>query len=959
MKYFLRCLKLFPAIFVFLLSLQEAFTTHNLAGQITARRLQGNTYEITLTTYTDPAPAGVDRCSADIEVWTVGPNQQLITILEDIPRGNGPIDPRPPIGCEIQNSRRGVEVYITVKRNIYTTTISLSPGNYELRYYDPTRREDIINITRSVDQTFYLETRISIPNPILGFNNTPILLNTPLDEACIGKYWTHNPGGFDPDGDSLAYKLRESYQYNPVEGISPQKTNGYRFPDAIFNNGPLTMNPITGLMTWDRPVKEGVYNIAYEVEEWRNGVKLGYVVRDMVIIVKKCKNDPPVIEAITDTCVIAGKTLRFDFEAYDPNGTDSIYLKLNNDGIGNNGPFSVSNKPIITGFIIDKELGRIPFRDLPISTANKLIRFPDTLELIDTIKGTFVWNTVCDNIRKQFYQVDFFANDNLSYIGRSGTTLLTANHLVAISVIPPPPGTLRALKSARSVTLSWDPSSCDNAIGYNIFRKIGTSSWNQDTVCCQDKPLQSGYELIQFSEGWDKLSYTDDLEGINVLDADSVCYLITAVYRDNFNPSIDDRLESCTSNQVCISIESDKLYITNDSVSVTDASAGVIFVSWSQPKQVDSFYPVPLTYRLYRKQGESGPFGQIASLSYTDTTYLDRGLNTEDFSYSYKIRLYDAQNRRIPTGDTLTQIASSIYLTTRGDNGTITLSWQETVPWSNTVYEIYRAEGTGNYSLLANIAATGTDTHTYIDRNLANDTRFCYFIRSRGAYLPIVPGIKPLLINDSQVSCEVPSDKEAPCLPELFAQRNCDENVHEVRIVKQTGLCDEDGKSIILFISDLKEGTYTEKLSLPFSSFGKDTTISLEYEEGSIFLNGCYAIQTEDLTGNVSELSEPVCVENCPNLRVGNLFSPNGDGINDVFTPLSYRDVDLIRFTVYDRWGRVMKDNLSNIDILWDGSGPSATEAAEGVYYYHLEYREKGADEGSILRLVGWVTLLR
>ena len=47
--------------------------------------------------------------------------------------------------------------------------------------------------------------------------------------------------------------------------------------------------------------------------EYRNGVPLGHVLRDMVIIVKSCPNNPPVIETITDTCVTAIDTLHFDF----------------------------------------------------------------------------------------------------------------------------------------------------------------------------------------------------------------------------------------------------------------------------------------------------------------------------------------------------------------------------------------------------------------------------------------------------------------------------------------------------------------------------------------------------------------------------------------------------------------------------------------------------------------------
>ena len=66
----------FIGILVLLVGWGHLHATHNLAGQITAEYLGNNTFEITLTTYTDPAPAGVDRCAASIEIWSVGPNPQ-------------------------------------------------------------------------------------------------------------------------------------------------------------------------------------------------------------------------------------------------------------------------------------------------------------------------------------------------------------------------------------------------------------------------------------------------------------------------------------------------------------------------------------------------------------------------------------------------------------------------------------------------------------------------------------------------------------------------------------------------------------------------------------------------------------------------------------------------------------------------------------------------------------------
>lgn len=939
---------------------KRLWASHNLAGEIVAKRINGNTYEITLTTYTDPAPKDVDRCSVDIEIWSTGANPQLIAILETIPRANGGTDPSPPSDCTLPNPRRGEEVYITVKKNIYVVTYSFpGPGNYELRFTDLARREDVDNMNDPGNTSFYVETRVSIPNPVIGFNNTPVLLNTPLDEACIGKIWTHNPGGIDPDGDSLVYYLQPSFQYEPAKGLQPQPVNGYVFPDGpAFDNGPLVQDSATGLMSWLTPNEPGVYNIAYVVEEWRNGVKLGYVIRDMVIFVKDCDNDPPVIQSITDTCVIAGQTLAFDFLSFDPNPEDSLYLQLNNAGIGNNGPFSVPNRPTINGVIIDGEIGRIPFSGLPITTVNKLERFPDSVAYIDTVRGTFEWTTVCDNIRSQFYQLDFYAHDNFGYVGRNNTTLLSANHLVTINVIPPGPSMLTATKESRQISLNWMPTECDNALGYNIYRKLDSADFVQDTVCCETSPAFLGYELIGYNEGWANTSFVDSLNSVGDLFNTDICYVVSAIYGDAFNPSIDAKLESCASNQVCVGIQSEVFYMTNDSVSVTDSVNGEIFLSWSDAKNIDDFFPRPLSYKIFRAEGQAFPDEEIATLSLGDTVYTDTGLDTESRGYNYRVVLVDSSGTEIPARDS-SNLASSIFLELSGDNGEIRLSWGEKVPWFNRQYVVFRVDTAGSLSVLDTVAGTGAGMHTYLDEGLVSGREYCYLIRSIGDYEPLIPGIKSPLINDSQIACGLAQDNTPPCYPIFAAQGVCESEEHRVTIRKNLDACERDGETISVVAASNEGGPYITLVTFGYDDFRTDTTLVFPVSEGEFSFARCYAMVTTDTLGNTSDPSPPVCVDFCPGLRMGNVFTPNGDGINDVFVPVFYRDVELREFVVYDRWGKQIHINNTDITQLWDGKTPNGQAASEGVYFYFIRYEELGLNENQVREKKGSVTLLR
>ena len=76
-------------------------------------------------------------------------------------------------------------------------------------------------------------------------------------------------------------------------------------------------------------------------------------------------------------------------------------------------------------------------------------------------------------------------------------------------------------------------------------------------------------------------------------------------------------------------------------------------------------------------------------------------------------------------------------------------------------------------------------------------------------------------------------------------------------------------------------------------------------------------------------------------LKVPNAFSPNGDGVNDVFR---VKHKSLVRFNAYvfNRWGQELYHwGLQNIDAGWDGTA-HGKNVSEGVYFIVVE--AEGAD---------------
>ena len=874
--------------------------SHNLAGQITYRYLSPNTYEIVLTTYTDPFARGVDRCNADIEIWgKQGNNFIKIYTIEKIPRENGPS------GTCSSPDKMGVFIRPKIKKNIYRTVYTFNgPGTFALRYFDVARVDNVKNMNNSGATAFYVET-ILYNNPFLGINTSPQLLNDPLDDACTNRLWTHNPGAYDPDGDSLAFSLIPCQQYDPPIIAAPIPVSNYQYPSNF--GGSFTIDNQTGLITWDKPIQTGVYNISIYIEEFRNGRKLGSVIRDMAIFVKPCFNDPPIIKALSDTCVKPGQSLNFEVKVYDINPLDSVYFYLNNAGIGNNGPFSVTISP---------------------ATFNPPLNFPVKTQMPNSIVTQFTWNVVCEHIRSQFYQVDFYAHDNLNY-----DPTLSANHITKIYVVPQPVRNLTATSIGRRILLTWEPHDCPNATGYKIYRSANSVS-GLDTVCCKDQITGfAGYSEIATLYGWNQNSYVDSI----VQFQSQYCYRVVAFF---------DNLLSCPSNEVCIPFKQDFPLITNDSIDITDIN-GRIFVSWAKPIQLDTnFFPKPYTYKLYRGNGlNPTQFTYIADFLFEDTTFFDSGMNTIVEPYSYKLELYDANNQLITNSNQ----ASSIYLRANPLDKAMELQWSLNVPWVNDSIQIWRSDNgiNGNYVWVGTVPGNYV---SFKDKGLLNDFEYCYFVRSYGKYS--AENLKKPLINDSQKTCGIPKDKTPPCLPgsdSIFVNSDCELFQVFLNWLSPDTNCAGD---IDYYEIYFQPASSNEKIKI---YQGKDT--SFIYIDPNLSIAGCFYWRATDTVGNVSPFSEPFCTDNCPILILPNVFTPNGDGINDILVPIEARSIKSIEFQVYDRWG-VLIHTSQNIQKLWDGNTKNGKPAADGVYFYVAKL-EVDKSKPFIINRFGHFTLLR
>jgi len=120
----------------------------------------------------------------------------------------------------------------------------------------------------------------------------------------------------------------------------------------------------------------------------------------------------------------------------------------------------------------------------------------------------------------------------------------------------------------------------------------------------------------------------------------------------------------------------------------------------------------------------------------------------------------------------------------------------------------------------------------------------------------------------------------------------------------------------------------------------------------------CYSVVLEASNGAgcTQGITKELCIPKGPSdsLLVPNVFSPNGDGVNDVFR-ITGGNLALLEVQVFNRWGQLVA-LLERVNQVWDGRSPTGEVLSEGTYFYIL--RATGND-GQEHDLSGTVTLVR
>lgn len=255
-----------------------------------------NTYLIRLKYYRDctgiPVPTFANICYSSI---TLGFSNSV-----QAPKISfGPVPNTPCVTINNPTCPGGIGDF---EEHIYETTITL-PGpaiDWRFSYSECCRNGAITTI-----QPNNLFVSATLDNSLTPTNSSPNFINLAYTRFCVGNTFYYDQGAVDIDGDSLVFSLVDAEDGGgcPPNLIPSTYIAPYSGLNPLASSIPITIDPLTGVVNF-KPSVVQVAVMAILVEEYRNGVKIGSVKRDIQInIVPACN---PILPSFLNSALTAG-----------------------------------------------------------------------------------------------------------------------------------------------------------------------------------------------------------------------------------------------------------------------------------------------------------------------------------------------------------------------------------------------------------------------------------------------------------------------------------------------------------------------------------------------------------------------------------------------------------------------------------------------------------------------------
>ncbi|MFK8045397.1 MAG: PKD domain-containing protein [Crocinitomicaceae bacterium] len=393
-------------LFILLLfSAYRADATHIIGGSMFYEHLGGSSYLVSIRLYKDCSPFSINF-STSIKVEIRAGDGTLPTPSSV----RLPLLARDTLDPSIDTC--AFNPGVCVELGVYSKIVNLPPqvDGYHLFYTDCCRNASVANILSPLQYGEGLHTYIP-DNNVYITNSSPVFTAYPPVYVCKDQDLNFDFSATDADGDSLTYELIKPYHGKnefdtQYAGLLPTISSTGTPPDNItFNNiiylpnfsetnplNPISGNGLsissTGLLT-GTPELTGQFLVAVKVDEYRNGVKIGTIVRDFQYNVLDC---PPLKDAaIGDIDVCSGLSVQMINAS--GAGANGFWWDF---GTGNPGDTSVLESPLFTypnngtyNVTLMAQKGTLcadtAYYEMTLSTVTAASVLPDTVCLNETV----------------------------------------------------------------------------------------------------------------------------------------------------------------------------------------------------------------------------------------------------------------------------------------------------------------------------------------------------------------------------------------------------------------------------------------------------------------------------------------------------------------------------------------------------------------------------------------------
>ncbi len=303
-----------------------ASATHISGADITYKWVSGNTYQLSLTLYRDCAGIAAPATAA-VTYSSVSCSRNLTVNLTKVPGTGQEISH----ACSTAVTTCSGGSLSGIQKYEYTGNVTLpsSCSDWIFGYAICCRNCAITTLSYSPNNCSgvpgtYVEATLN--NLVVPNNSAPIFTNIPVAFFCVGQTFHYNHGAYDSDGDSLVYSfVTPRSAANTYVTFKP----GYSASSPLTSSPAITLDNSGDIAITPTSLEVGVMTIL--VKEYRNGVLIGSVLRDMEVYTQSCSNALPTASGVNGTTnfdIIAcpGKPINFNITTGDGNTSQTVII---------------------------------------------------------------------------------------------------------------------------------------------------------------------------------------------------------------------------------------------------------------------------------------------------------------------------------------------------------------------------------------------------------------------------------------------------------------------------------------------------------------------------------------------------------------------------------------------------------------------------------------------------------